>query len=86
MNMKNRKWADDFSVIDAESTAPTSRFYTKAYLRHLFHVEELLAMQIATIHNLSFYIWLVSEARKRIFDGSFSAWKNDMVKNLGQRL
>jgi queuine tRNA-ribosyltransferase len=86
MNMKNRKWADDFSVIDAESTAPTSRFYTKAYLRHLFHVEELLAMQIATIHNLSFYIWLVTEARKRIFDGSFSAWKNDMVKNLGQRL
>jgi queuine tRNA-ribosyltransferase len=86
MNMKNAKWADDFSPIDADSTAPTSRFYTKAYLRHLFHVQELLAGQVATLHNLAFYIWLVSEARKRIMDGSFSSWKNEMVKNMAIRL
>jgi queuine tRNA-ribosyltransferase len=86
MNMKNLKWANDFSVIDAEGTAPTSRFYTKAYLRHLFHVQELLACQIATLHNLSFYLWLVGEARSHIMDGTFIAWKNEMVKKLGQRL
>ncbi len=86
MNIKNLKWASDFSPIDAESPAETSRFYTKAYLRHLFHVEELLAGQIATLHNLTFYLWLVGEARKRIFDGSFMAWKNEMVKKLEVRL
>ena len=86
MNMKNLKWANDFGVIDEKSTAPTSRFYSKAYLRHLFHVQELLACQIATLHNLAFYLWLVGEARSRIVDGTFMAWKNDMVKKLGQRL
>jgi queuine tRNA-ribosyltransferase len=86
MNMKNLKWATDFSLIDENSTAPTSRFYTKAYLRHLFHVGEALAAQIATLHNLAFYLWLVGEARRRIFDGSFSSWKTEMVKKLGQRL
>jgi queuine tRNA-ribosyltransferase len=86
MNMKNAKWSEDFSPIDIESTAPTSRFYTKSYLRHLFHVEELLAGQIATLHNLAFYLWLVGEARKRIFDGSFYSWKNEMVKKLTVRL
>ena len=84
--MKNLKWATDFSVIDEMSTAPTSRFYTKAYLRHLFHVGEMLAPQIATLHNLAFYMWLVGEARRRIFDGSFSRWKGDMVKKMGVRL
>jgi queuine tRNA-ribosyltransferase len=86
MNMKNAKWSEDFTPIDTESTAPTSRFYTKSYLRHLFHVEELLAGQIATLHNLAFYLWLVGEARKRIFDGSFYSWKNEMVKKLTVRL
>jgi queuine tRNA-ribosyltransferase len=86
MNMKNLKWANDFSVVDANSPAPTSRFYTKAYLRHLFHVEEILACQIATIHNLAFYLWLVTEARTKIQDGTFMSWKNEMVKKLGVRL
>lgn len=86
MNMKNLKWAGDFSPVDADSTAPTSRFHTKAYLRHLFHVQELLAGQIATLHNLAFYIWLVSESRRRIFDGTFMSWKNEMVKKLAIRL
>ncbi len=86
MNMKNLKWANDFSVIDASSPAHTSRFYTKAYLRHLFHVEEILACQIATIHNLAFYLWLVTEARTKIQDGTFMSWKNEMVKKLGVRL
>ncbi|MDZ7880706.1 MAG: tRNA guanosine(34) transglycosylase Tgt [Saprospiraceae bacterium] len=86
MNMKNLKWANDHSPIDnTEGSAPTSQFYTKAYLRHLFHVGELLAGQIATLHNLGFYLWLVTEARKRILDGTFSAWKNEMVGKIGQR-
>jgi queuine tRNA-ribosyltransferase len=87
MNMKNAKWANDHSPIDdTEGAAPTSRFYTKAYLRHLFNVEELLAGQIATLHNLTFYLWLVGEARKRIIAGDFLTWKNSMVGNLKQRL
>lgn len=86
MNMKNLKWANDFSPIDAHSTASTSRFYTKAYLRHLFHVQELLAGQIATIHNLAFFLWLVGEARTKILDGTFISWKNEMVKKLEVRL
>lgn len=86
MNMKNLKWANDFSPVDENSTAPTSRFHTKAYLRHLFHVQELLACQIATLHNLAFYLWLVGEARQHILQGDFLPWKNEMVKKLGQRL
>ncbi len=86
MNMKNLKWADDHSPIDILSTAETSRTYTKAYLRHLFHVGELLAPQIATIHNLAFYLWLVSEARERIIAGDFTAWKNVMVQRMSNRL
>ena len=87
MNMKNLKWANDHSLIDdTEGSCPTSRFYTKAYLRHLFHVGELLAGQIATLHNLAFYLWLVGEARAHILSGDFSSWKNNMVKRLEQRL
>lgn len=85
INIKNAKWQDDFSAIDAESPAPTSRNHTKAYLRHLFKVEELLAAQIATIHNLSFFLWLVTESRKKIIDGTFASWKNTMVKSVSQR-
>jgi len=86
INIKNVKWQDDFSPIDANSTADTSRMHTKAYLRHLFKVEELLAAQIATIHNLAFYLWLVNTAREKIISGEFSSWKTQMVKNMAIRL
>lgn len=86
INMKNAKWKDDFSPIDENSTAMTSQKHTKAYLRHLFKVEELLAAQIASIHNLSFFTWLVREARQQIEQGSFAAWKNVMLKKVSQRL
>ncbi|MBR7167706.1 MAG: tRNA guanosine(34) transglycosylase Tgt [Bacteroidales bacterium] len=86
MNMKNEKWATDFSPIDENGTADVDHLYTKAYLRHLFKANEILAMQIASIHNLSFYLWLVTEARKHIIEGDFAQWKNMMVSRLGNRL
>lgn len=86
MNIKNEKWKNDFSPLDPESTCFADLQYSKAYLRHLMHCEEILAAQIATIHNLHFYLWLVGEARRRIIDGSFASWKNEMVPKLGQRL
>jgi len=86
MNMKNKKWANDFSPIEANGASDLDRFYSKAYLRHLFHAKELLALQLATIHNLSFYLWLVGEARQHIIDGDFSSWKAIMVKRLATRL
>lgn len=86
MNMKNEKWATDFSPIDENGTADVDHLYTKAYLRHLFKANEILAMQIASIHNLSFYLWLVTEARKHIIEGDFAQWKNMMVPRLGNRL
>lgn len=86
INIKNAKWQDDFSPIDAESNANTSRIHTKAYLRHLFKVEELLAGQIATLHNLSFFLWLVTESRRKIKEGAFNSWKSDMVRSVSQRL
>lgn len=86
MNMRNRKWADDFSPIDPNGTASVDIFYTKAYLHHLFKAQELLALEIASIHNLAFYLWLVGEARKHIIAGDFSTWKNIMVKRVTNRL
>ncbi|MEJ6695015.1 MAG: tRNA guanosine(34) transglycosylase Tgt [Chitinophagales bacterium] len=86
INIKNRKWADDFSPIDTESDSSTSQFHSKAYLRHLFISGERLGGQIASIHNLSFYMWLVGEARKQIIAGSFSSWKDKMVKQVSTRL
>lgn len=86
MNMKNLKWADDFSPIEEGGASYVDTLYTKAYLRHLFHAQEHLAAMIASLHNLAFYLWLVGEARKRIIDGSFLEWKNRMVKQLMQRL
>lgn len=86
MNMKNAKWKNDFSLIDEASPCHTSRFYTKAYLRHLLHSEELLAAQIASLHNLSFFLWLVGEARKHIIAGDFLVWKNEMVEKVSRRL
>ena len=86
LNMKNAKWKEDFSPIDEESTCSTSRFYSKAYLRHLFICKELLASQISSIHNLSFFLWLVGEARRHILAGDFSTWKKEMVVNVSRRL
>ena len=86
MNMRNKKWADDFSPIEEEGASVVDATHTKAYLRHLFVVNEILALQIASIHNLAFYLWLVKEARKHIVDGDFSSWKKSMVVQLMQRL
>ncbi len=86
MNMKNAKWKDDFSAIDENSPTVTSREHTKAYLHHLFKCKEFLALQIATLHNLSFYLWLVGEARKHIRIGDYLSWKNMMVEKLDRKL
>ncbi len=86
MNMRNRKWADDFSPIDPNGTASVDLFYTKAYMHHLFKAQELLALEIASIHNLAFYLWLVGEARKHIIAGDFSSWKEMMVRRVTNRL
>ena len=86
MNMKNEKWKNDFSPLDEFGTSYVDKFYSKAYLRHLFVSKELLAMQIASIHNLAFYLWLVTEARTRIQQGDFSTWKRGMMEQLGRRL
>ncbi|MDO4524016.1 MAG: tRNA guanosine(34) transglycosylase Tgt [Bacteroidales bacterium] len=86
MNMKNQKWKDDFTPLDPESDCFVDQVYTKAYLRHLFVSDELLAMQIASIHNLAFYLRLVKMARQHIIAGDFSIWKAEMVKKLSVRL
>ena len=86
MNMKNAKWKDDHSAIDPEGPCSTSQFYTKAYLRHLLQCKELLGAQICTLHNLSFYLWLMNEARLHIAAGDFSKWKDKMIPNLQRRL
>jgi len=86
INIKNKKWEDDFSPLDENGTSYVDSFYTKAYVKHLFKANELLGLQIASIHNLAFYLWLVGEARKRIINGDFTSWKNMMVVKLGTRL
>lgn len=86
INIKNLKWAEDFSPIDDMGITFVDTEYTKAYLRHLFSVNELLGKQIATIHNLGFYLWLVREARKHILAGDFRTWKDQMVKQMDNRL
>lgn len=86
MNMRNKKWADDFSPLDEGGAAWVDEVYSKAYVRHLFISQELLAMQIASVHNLAFYLWLVKEARKHIIAGDFKAWKTDMVEKVTRRL
>ncbi|MCC6515050.1 MAG: queuine tRNA-ribosyltransferase family protein, partial [Chitinophagales bacterium] len=86
INIKNQKWKDDFSPIDINVPASTSQKHSKAYLRHLFVVEEYLAAQIASIHNLSFYLWLVNQAREKIKEGTFTTWKNEMIVKLSTRL
>ena len=86
INIKNKKWEDDFSPLDEMGYTFVDTEYTKAYLRHLFAANEYLGKQIATIHNLGFYMWLVREARKHILAGDFRTWKDMMVKNMSQRL
>jgi queuine tRNA-ribosyltransferase len=86
INIKNKKWEDDFSPVDEMGITFVDREYSKAYLRHLFASNEYLGKQIATIHNLGFYMWLVREARKHIIAGDFRTWKEMMVKNMSQRL
>ncbi|MBJ2172971.1 tRNA guanosine(34) transglycosylase Tgt [Aureibaculum sp. A20] len=86
INIKNKKWEDDFSPIDEMNITFVDTQYSKAYLRHLFVAKEYLAKQIATIHNLGFYMWLVREARKHILAGDFTTWKNRMVKQMDKRL
>jgi len=86
INIKNKKWEDDFSPVDEMGYTFVDTEYTKAYLRHLFAANEYLGKQIATIHNLGFYMWLVREARKHILAGDFRVWKEMMVKNMSQRL
>lgn len=86
MNMRNKKWEDDFSPLDPNGTASVDTFYSKAYVHHLFKAQELLALEIASTHNLTFYLWLVGQARQHIIAGDFRAWKEIMVKRVSQRL
>ena len=86
INIKNKKWVDDFSEIDSMNITWVDTAYSKAYLRHLFTVNEMLGRQVATIHNLGFYLWLVREARKHILAGDFGVWKSKMVKQMDNRL
>lgn len=86
MNMRNKKWADDYSPLDEGGAAWVDEVYSKAYVRHLFVSQELLAMQIASVHNLAFYLWLVKEARRHIIAGDFKSWKTEMVERVTRRL
>lgn len=86
INIKNKKWEDDFSPIDPDGHTYVDTYYTKAYLRHLFAANEFLGKQIASIHNLGFYLWLVREARRQIIAGTFSQWKIKMVNDMSNRL
>ncbi len=86
INIRNKKWEHDFSAIDANGTSFVDSLYSKSYLRHLMITQEILGAQIASLHNLSFYLWLVGEAREQIIKGTFSQWKTTMVNKLGNRL
>ena len=86
MNMRNKKWADDFSPLQEDGPAYVDQVYSKAYVRHLFIADEILAMQIASIHNLAFYLWLVEEARRHILEGDFKQWKVGMLESVTRRL
>jgi len=86
INIRNEKWKNDFSPLDEHGTASVDKTCSKAYLRHLFASKEILGLQIASIHNLAFYLWLVGEARKHINEGDFSTWKRNMVVQMNQRI
>jgi len=86
VNIKNKKWANDFSPIDPNLEGHVEQAYSKAYLRHLIISKEILGAQIASIHNLTFYLWLVGQAREQIINGTFASWKNKMVEKVVRRL
>ena len=86
INIKNKKWEKDFSLLDNNGTSYVDNTYTKAYVRHLFKSNEILGKQIATLHNIRFYLWLMEEARNKIKDGTFTSWKNQIVKKLDLRI
>ena len=86
MNLRNKKWEDDFSPLDPDGTSYVDHQYTRAYVRHLIHSQEMLGLEILSIHNLTFYLWLVTEARQHILAGDFTAWKKDMMPRIMQRL
>jgi queuine tRNA-ribosyltransferase len=84
--MRNQKWATDFSPIEESGASFVDTLYSKAYLRHLFVVNEILALQIASVHNLAFYLWLVKEAREHIIAGDFKTWKNSMLEQVSRKI
>ena len=86
INITNKKWEKDFSLLDSNGTSYVDKTYTKAYVRHLFKSNELLGKQIATLHNIRFYLWLMNESRNKIKDGTFTSWKNKIVKKLDLRI
>ena len=86
INIDNKKWEKDFSPIDDGIDYEFSHYYNKAYLRHLIKSKEILGLTIASVHNLAFYMWLVTQARQHIIAGDFSGWKNEMAEVLKQRL
>ena len=86
INIKNKKWEQDYSVLDENGTSYVDKQYSKAYLRHLFSAQEMLGKQIATLHNIRFYLWLMETAQEKISNGTFTEWKNKMVKKLDVRL
>jgi queuine tRNA-ribosyltransferase len=86
INLRNKKWENDFSPLDPNGVTFADRQYTKAYLHHLVVSKEMLGAQIASLHNVAFYLWLVGEARKHIIAGDYAQWKSIMVEKLGRRL
>ena len=86
INIKNKKWEKDYTVLDLNGTSYVDSSYTKAYVRHLFKLNEMLGKQVATLHNIRFYLWLMEQAREKLKDGTFTIWKNKMVKKLAIRL
>tara|TARA_B100000767_G_scaffold216179_1_gene203726 strand:+ start:155 stop:1285 length:1131 start_codon:yes stop_codon:yes gene_type:complete len=86
INIKNKKWEKDYTVLDPNGTSYVDSSYTKAYVRHLFKANEMLGKQVATLHNIRFYLWLMEQAREKLKDGTFTIWKNKMVKKLAIRL
>ena len=86
MNLRNKKWEDDFTELDPYGTSYVDHHYTRAYVRHLIHAQEMLGLEILSIHNLAFYLWLVGEARKHILSGDFKSWKDDITPRLMQRM
>ena len=86
MNLRNKKWEDDFTELDPCGTSFVDHHYTRAYVRHLIHAQEMLGLEVLSIHNLAFYLWLVGEARKHILAGDFKVWKDDITPRLMQRM